>query len=61
MMKVKYNSKERKTLIERFHLDPNFKVETIAVLNIPVSFCGYDSKGREMWRAIDGKTLYIMN
>ena len=61
MMKVRYSSKERKTLIERFHLDPNFKVETIAVLNIPVSFCGYDSKGREMWRAVDGKTLYIMN
>lgn len=57
----KYTFKERQNLIKRFNLDPNFTVKTIAVLDIPVSFCGYDSKKRELWRAPDGKTLYIMN
>ena len=57
---IRYSTKERKELIKRFGLAPNFEVKVIAVLNIPVSFCGYDSKKREMWRSPDGKTLYIM-
>ena len=40
--------------------NPDIKVEPIYVLNVPVIFLGFNSKGLEMWKSKDGKKLYIM-
>ena len=49
----------REALVKKFNLDPNFKIEYLPVLNVPVTFIGLDKKGREYWISRDRKTLYI--
>ncbi len=54
------SDKELKTVIKKFGLNPDIKVEPLYVLNIPVIFLGFNNKGLEMWKSKDGKKLYIM-
>lgn len=59
-MKKLMSDKELKAVIKRFKLRPDIEVKPLYVLNIPAVFLGFNSKGLEMWKSRDGKTLYIM-
>ena len=59
-MKKLISNKELKAVIKRFQLRPDIEVKPLYVLNISAVFLGYNSKGLEMWKSKDGKTLYIM-
>lgn len=59
-MRKLMSDKELKAVIKKFGLNPDIKVEPLYVLNVPVIFLGFNSKGLEMWKSKDGKKLYIM-
>lgn len=59
-MKKLMSDKELKAVIKRFGLRPDIEVKPLYILNVPVVFLGFNSKGLEMWKSKDGKNLYIM-
>lgn len=59
-MRKLMDDKELKTVIKKFHLNPDIQVKPLYVLNVPVVFLGFNNKGLEMWKSKDGKILYIM-
>lgn len=50
----------RPALIKKYNLDPNFKVKTLSVLNVPATFIGMDQNGFDCWVSRDRKVIYII-